>query len=89
MARDLEDRASSRGRGVERSRRSARPEARRPDTDPSDDRRLPVGSSTLRIDDTTHPRALGDSGLSRNGGWLSFYVTVVTTRHIPEPSLVD
>jgi len=42
-------RPSSRGGGPERGCRSARSEARRPDTDPPDDRRLPVGSSAVCI----------------------------------------
>src|SRR5436309_4983156 len=57
-------RPSARGRGTERRGRSAWPEARHPDTGPSDDRRLPVGSSAISTDDVTHTRALGHSGLS-------------------------
>src|SRR6267142_550736 len=40
-------RPSARGRGPERRCRSPRPEARRPDTGPSDDRRVPIGSSAV------------------------------------------
>src|SRR3989442_1512338 len=58
-------RPSAGDRGTERSCRSARPEARRPDTDPSDNRRVPSGSSAIRINETTLSPALGNAGLSR------------------------
>jgi hypothetical protein len=55
-------RPPARGRGPEQSCCSARPEARHPDTGPSDDRRVPVGASAIHIGEAAY-RALGSTGL--------------------------